>query len=155
MCWHGRAACTQSESQYLPGTEWQANWGATFHNSSLMSQPAAGRLRRVVGGWWGYSRVSAFCINMAVSGWQLLPQRQLQLGFSCVAHKAVVAVRCQCHTKSGHWSSAAAVHLSARIDAPFVSHFKIVINFQQSYCTAGRGGGHNEVRTHTVSIDLA
>lgn len=62
--WEGRrAACTQCESQYLPGTEWQANWGATFHNSSLLSQPVAGRLGRVVGeGTAGSQRFVSICL---------------------------------------------------------------------------------------------
>lgn len=90
--------------------------------------------------------------GLPVSGWQLLAQ--LQLGFSCVAHKAVGrSARCQWRTKSGHWSSAAAVHLLTRIEAPFVGHFnvryKIVINFQ-SRVTAAKAGEEGR-----VSIDSA
>lgn len=84
--------------------------------------------------------------GLPVSGWQLLAQ--LQLGFS-VGHSA----RCQWRTKSGHWSSAAAVHLLTRIEDPFVGHFnvryKIVINFQSRVIAAKAG---EEGR---VSIDSA
>lgn len=90
--------------------------------------------------------------GLPVSGWQLLAQ--LQLGFSCVAHKAVGrSGRCQWRTKSGHWSSAAAVHLLTRIEAPFVGHFnvryRIVINFQRRV-TAAKAGEEGR-----VSIDSA
>lgn len=57
----GGEACTQCESQYLPGTEWQANWGATLHNSSLLSLPAAGRQGRR-----GEGR---FCLSAGGSYW--------------------------------------------------------------------------------------
>lgn len=55
----GREASTQCESQYLPGTEWQANWGATLHNSSLLSLPAAGRQGRRGEGRVACQRVAA------------------------------------------------------------------------------------------------